>query len=96
MKTKNRNHETKRCISGRKFSRLFDANLDKAGFAYVTKNWETYRSLRAVKIDNCIYAEFAAKSKNANRLKTYCIRYKVLEDYAEDFIAFSPFPIKLL
>ena len=95
MKIKNRNHEYKRAISERKFSRLFDANLDKAGFAYVTKNWETERSLAAVMVDNIIYARFATKDRSKNSLDTFCIRYKIEDGYAEDFVAFSPFPLKL-
>lgn len=92
---KNKNHEFKRALSYRKFSRLFDANLESAGFAYVTKNWETKRSLRALKLGDIIYAEFASGPKGKNRLESYCVRYKVSEGWAEDFVAFSPFPLRL-
>lgn len=92
---KNANHKFKRVISKRKYSRIFESNLDKAGFAYITRNWETDRSLSAVKVGDIVYAEFPTKNRKQNRLETYCVRYKVTEDYSEDFVAFSPFPIKL-
>lgn len=95
MKQKNRNHPYKRLISPRKFARLLNSNLDKAGFAYITKDWNTKRSLQAVKINNIIYAQFATNQQKANRLETYCVRYKVEDGMTEDFIAFSPFPIQV-
>lgn len=83
----------KRLVSDHKYSRLFSQNLDNAGFAYITRDWETQRSLSAIKIDNFIYAQFACKNQESGRLKTYQIRYDITEPM--DFIAFSPFPVKI-
>jgi len=95
MKRKNKNHQYKHVISPNKFNRILDQNLDKAGFCYITRNWETSRSLAAVKIGDFIYAQFSCKPKE-NRLESYYIRYKIEEGYSEDFVSFAPFPIPVL
>lgn len=93
MKQKNTTHQTKRIISPHKFARLFNQNLDKVGYCYRMKNWNSEVSLQAVKIDNIIYAKFGSVKGNSTRLNTYCLRYKITENGTEDFAIFYPFPV---
>lgn len=99
---KNRNHSIKRVLSGRKFTRLFEQNLDKAGVAYIIKNGKVKTSFQAVKINNFIYACFPCKTKSMDiptegcklelqLIEYYYIRYD--ENNPLDYVAFSSCPI---
>lgn len=85
---KNRNHSIKRVLSGRKFTRLFEQNLDKAGVAYIIKDGKVQTSFQAVRINNFIYACFPCKEKTE---EYYYIRYD--ENNPLDYVAFSSLPI---
>lgn len=96
MGYKNRTHSEKRVISPRKFSRIYDNNLDCAGVAVIMRDYnEGFRvSLQAVKVDNIIYATFACRKQNGSRLQTYCVRYNT--DVPLDFVSFQPYPNHLV
>ena len=84
----------KRLVSDHKYGRLFSQNLDSAGIAYITKNWETQRSLSAVQIGEFVYAKFQCKQQEQSRLKTYCVRYNLNDPL--DYIAFAKYASPVL
>lgn len=86
----NRIKAQKKQISETKFNRLFAQNLDQAGVAYISKNWEIINSIQSVKIGSYIYAKFPCKNQGSNRLKVYCIRYD--SENPLDFVMHKNYP----
>jgi isocitrate dehydrogenase len=88
----NRFIQQRKVISHSKLHRIYNANLDKAGVAFIykdhNKGWES--SLMAVKTDSHIYAIFPCNKQAGSRLTTYAIKYSL--DNPLDHVTFNEYP----
>jgi hypothetical protein len=91
----NRFIQQRKIISHNKLQRIYNANLDKAGVAFIYKNhnagWQS--SLMAVKTASHVYAIFPCNKQAGSRLSTYAIKYSL--DNPLDNISFKEYPMHI-
>lgn len=84
----NRYHNYRRPISEKKFSRVFDQNLDNAGVAFIWvhdgQRMEVKNSIQACISEGYCYARFVVMKDDS--MNTYCLRYSLEERV--DFLNF--------
>ncbi|MGL5012959.1 MAG: hypothetical protein ACRC6V_01545 [Bacteroidales bacterium] len=88
----NRFIQQRKVISHNKLQRIYNANLDKAGVAFIYKShnvgWQS--SLMAVKTDSHVYAVFTCNKQAGSRLSTYAVKYSL--DNPLDHVTFVNYP----
>jgi hypothetical protein len=91
----NRLIQQRKIISPSKLQRIYNANLDKTGVAFIYKNhnvgWQS--SLMAVKTVSHVYAIFPCNKQAGSRLSTYAIKYSL--DNPLDNISFKEYPMHI-
>lgn len=91
----NRFIQQRKIISPSKLQRIYNANLDKTGVAFIYKNhnrgWQS--SLMAVKTDSHVYAIFPCNKQAGSRLSTYAIKYSLSDPL--DHVTFTSYPMHI-